>query len=140
MLSLGVIDVIALPNAKLPFGTILIGTTLLGEVIVTFAVTFVGTISTSTISPFASYATNGTFLSVIVPSLALLISLTSTKAFTVATFLSLYSAPLIITLVLSISTSLIYNLESNSSLCNTSTVKLRVSDFLIYCNSNVRWI
>ena len=41
------IDLIDLPKASDPLGTTLIGTSLLGEVIVTFAVTVFGTISTS---------------------------------------------------------------------------------------------
>ena len=48
------IDLIDLPNAKLPLGIILIGTSLLGEVIVTLAVTVLGTISTSTFLPSLS--------------------------------------------------------------------------------------
>ena len=42
---------IDLPKAKSPLGTTLIGTSLLGEVIVNFALTVFGTISTSTILP-----------------------------------------------------------------------------------------
>ena len=48
------IDLIDLPNAGDPVGTTLIGTSLLGDVIVIVASTVLGTISTSTILPSVS--------------------------------------------------------------------------------------
>lgn len=52
--SLATIDLIAYPKATVPFGTILIGTSLEGDFITTSALNVSGTISTSTISPFSS--------------------------------------------------------------------------------------
>ena len=54
VVTLGVIDLIDCPNAKSPFGTTLISTVFDGDVIVNFASTVAGTVSTSTISPLLS--------------------------------------------------------------------------------------
>ena len=63
----------------------------------TVATTFSGTISTSTTFPYLSYATSFTSSTVFTPALGSTILSTSTRAFTVATFSRLCSAPLIIT-------------------------------------------
>ena len=79
---------IALPNATLPSGIIFTGTTLLGEVISIVAFIVLGTISTSIIIPFLSYATNSILsgsLNSIVPTEGFSILFTSINAFTVAT-------------------------------------------------------
>ena len=62
-----VIELIALPNSTLPVGTTFIGNSLLGESILILAVTLFGTVSTLTILPFESYATNLTSSTVVTP-------------------------------------------------------------------------
>ena len=96
------------------------------------AFTLLGTISTSIIFPFLSYAINWTSFKVISPTLGFAILLISTKALTVATSSNLYWAPFIITSCLSSSTLDIDNLLLSLSWLIISAVKVLLSDILGY--------
>ena len=98
----------------------------------TLTSTLLGTISTSITLPFLSYAFKGTSLTVWLPTSWFTIFSTSNSALTVATWFNWCSAPLMITLSVSIDVLSITNLESSLSLFKISTDKSFVWETLSY--------